>query len=194
MDILTSNQTTSNNSNTIELQESKDKWKSSRQGFLDKIVETTTTQTRLMLSEQDDIGNPAQLCEVLSKLRLEYTKIIAQEKEEHDKIIQKYNTQVANNKRWAVQLVADLSNLLHKTDINMGKTTKNKIKIRRHINRVKKNGKRESRCWRNYHPRMYPLKEKEWWEDIWKYNGETKTAEELCGKLTPIISGLRGRL
>jgi hypothetical protein len=37
---------------------------------------------------------------------------------------------------------------------------------------------------------MYQLKEKEWWE----YNGETKTAEELCGKLTPIISGLRGRL
>ena len=97
MDILTSNQTTSNNSNTIELQESKDKWKSSRQGFLDKIVETTTTQTRLMLSEQDDIGNPAQLCEVLSKLRLEYTEIIVQEKEEQAKIMQEYTNQTIGN-------------------------------------------------------------------------------------------------
>ncbi len=88
MDILTSNQTTSNNSNTIELQESKDKWKSSRQGIRDKIAETATAQARLMLSEQDDIGNPAQLCEVLSKLRLEYTEITVQEKEEQEKIMQ----------------------------------------------------------------------------------------------------------
>ena len=96
MDILTSNQTTTRKF-TIELQESKDKWKSSRQGIRDKIAETVTTQARLMLSEQDDIGNPAQLCEVLSKLRLEYTEIIVQEKEEQAKIMQEYTNQTIIN-------------------------------------------------------------------------------------------------
>jgi len=96
MDILTSNQTTTRKF-TIELQESKDKWKSSRQGIRDKIAETVTAQARLMLSEQDDIGNPAQLCEVLSKLRLEYTEIIVQEKEEQAKIMQEYTNQTIIN-------------------------------------------------------------------------------------------------
>ena len=96
MDILTSNQTTTRKF-TIELQESKDKWKSSRQGIRDKIAETATAQARLMLSEEDDIGNPAQLCEVLSKLRLEYTEIIVQEKEEQAKIMQEYTNQTIIN-------------------------------------------------------------------------------------------------
>ena len=96
MDILTSNQTTTRKF-TIELQESKDKWKSSRQEIRDKIAETATAQARLMLSEQDDIGNPAQLCEELSKLRLEYTEIIVQEKEEQVKIMQEYTEQTIIN-------------------------------------------------------------------------------------------------
>ena len=96
MDILTSNQTTTRKF-TIELQESKDKWKSLRQGIRDKIAETATTQARLMLSEEDDIGNPAQLCEVLSKLRLEYTEITVQEKEEQEKIMQEYTNQTIIN-------------------------------------------------------------------------------------------------
>lgn len=96
MDILTSNQTTTRKF-TIELQESKDKWKSLRQGIRDKIAETATTQARLMLSEEDDIGNPAQLCEVLSKLRLEYTEITVQEKEEHAKIMKEYTDQTIGN-------------------------------------------------------------------------------------------------
>ena len=101
MDILTSNQTTTRKF-TIELQESKDKWKSLRQGIRDKIAETATTQARLMLSEEDDIGNPAQLCEVLSKLRLEYTEITVQEKEEQAKIMQEYTNQtIINMKRIA---------------------------------------------------------------------------------------------
>ena len=96
MDILTSNQTTTRKF-TIELQESKDKWKSLRQGIRDKIAETATAQARLMLSEEDDIGNPAQLCEELSKLRLEYTEIIVQEKEEQAKIMQEYTNQTIGN-------------------------------------------------------------------------------------------------
>tara|TARA_B110000285_G_scaffold128234_1_gene144497 strand:- start:191 stop:730 length:540 start_codon:yes stop_codon:yes gene_type:complete len=96
MDILTSNATTTRKF-TIELQELKDKWKSLRKGIRDKIAETATLQARLMLSEKDDIGNPAQLCEELSKLRFEYTEIIVQEKEEQDKIMQTYTHQILGN-------------------------------------------------------------------------------------------------
>lgn len=96
MDILTSNQTTTRKF-TIELQESKDRWKAIRQEIRDKIAETATSQARLMLSEEDDIGNPAQLCEELSKLRLEYTEIIVQEKEEQAKIMQEYTEQTIIN-------------------------------------------------------------------------------------------------
>jgi len=96
MDILTSNQTTTRKF-SIALQESKDKWKSFRQGIRDKIAETATAQARLMLSEEDDIGNPAQLCEELSKLRLEYTEITVQEKEEQEQIMLEYTDQIICN-------------------------------------------------------------------------------------------------
>jgi hypothetical protein len=96
MDILISNTTTTKKF-TIELQESKDKWKSLRQGIRDKIAETATAQARLMLSEEEDIGNPAQLCQELSKLRLEYTEITVQEKEELRKIMNEYSSQLKNN-------------------------------------------------------------------------------------------------
>ena len=96
MDILTSNQTTTRKF-TIELQESKDRWKSTRQGIRDKIAETATAQARLMLSEEDDIGNPAQICEELSKLRLEYTEITVQEKEEQEQIMSDYMQQIMGN-------------------------------------------------------------------------------------------------
>jgi hypothetical protein len=96
MDILISNATTTKKF-TIELQESKDKWKSLRQGIRDKIAETATAQARLMLSEEEDIGNPAQLCQELSKLRLEYTEIIVQEKEEQGQIMQEYTDQTIGN-------------------------------------------------------------------------------------------------
>ena len=96
MDILTSNQTTTRKF-TIELQESNDKWKSLRQGIRDKIAETATAQARLMLSEEDDIGNPSQLCEELSKLRLEYTEITVQEKNEQCKIMKDYSIETISN-------------------------------------------------------------------------------------------------
>jgi hypothetical protein len=96
MDILTSNNTTTRKF-TIELQESLDKWKAKRQEIRDKIAETATAQARIMLSEEDDIGNPAQLCEELSKLRLEYTEITVQEKEEREKIMNDYMQQIMGN-------------------------------------------------------------------------------------------------
>jgi hypothetical protein len=96
MDILTSNNT-STRKFTIGLQESLDKWKAKRQEIRDKIAETATAQARLMLSEEDDIGNPAQLCEELSKLRLEYTEITVQEKEERERIMSEYMQQIMGN-------------------------------------------------------------------------------------------------
>lgn len=96
MDILASNQTTTRKF-TLELQESNDKWTALRQGIRDKIAKTATTQAKLMLSEQDDIGNPAQLCAVLSTLRLEYTEIIVQEKEEQAKIMKEYMDNIMGN-------------------------------------------------------------------------------------------------
>ena len=96
MNILTSN-TATTRKYTIELQESLDKWKAKRQDIRDKIAETATMQARLMLSEENDIGNPAQLCEELSKLRLEYTEITVQEKEEKERIMKTYMEEVMIN-------------------------------------------------------------------------------------------------
>ena len=96
MDILTSNATITRKF-SIELQDSKDSWKAERQNIRDKIAETATAQARLMLTEEDDIGNPAQLCEVLSKLRLEYTEITVREKEEQEQIMKDYTEQTISN-------------------------------------------------------------------------------------------------
>jgi hypothetical protein len=96
MDILTNNAKTTREF-TIALQELNDKWKALRHGIRDKIAQTATTQARLMLSEDEDIGNPAQLCEELSKLRLEYTEITVQEKEENAKIMKEYMDNIIGN-------------------------------------------------------------------------------------------------
>ena len=96
MDILTNNTTTTRKF-SIQLQESMDKYKSLRQQIRDKIAETATAQARLMLSEKQDIGNPAQLCEELSKLRLEYTEITVQEKVEKEQIMSTYMQQIMGN-------------------------------------------------------------------------------------------------
>jgi len=96
MDILINNATTTRKF-TIELQEFNDKWKSLRNDIRDKITLTVGVQSRLMLSEEEDIGNPAQLCEWLSKLRLEYTELIVQEKEERAKIMKEYMDNIMKN-------------------------------------------------------------------------------------------------
>ena len=96
MDILTNN-TTTTRTFCIQLQESMDKYRSLRQQIRDKIAETATAQARLMLSEKQDIGNPAQLCEELSKLRLEYTEITVQEKVEKEQIMSTYMQQIMGN-------------------------------------------------------------------------------------------------
>ena len=96
MDILTSNNTTTRKF-TITLQESNDKWKSLRKDLRDKISKTATTLARVMLQETEDIGNPAQMCEELSKLRLEYTEITVQEKEEREKIMKDYTDETTSN-------------------------------------------------------------------------------------------------
>ena len=96
MDILTNNAKTTREF-TIAHQELNDNWKSLRQDIRDKIAQTATTQARLMLSEEEDIGNPAQLCEELSKLRLEYTELIVQEKEERAKIMKEYMDNIMEN-------------------------------------------------------------------------------------------------
>ena len=96
MDILTSNNATTRKF-IIALQESNDKWKSLRKELRDKIAQTARQQAHRMLEDDKDIGNPAQMCEELSLLRLEYTEIIAQEKEDKDKIMKDYTDETRSN-------------------------------------------------------------------------------------------------
>ena len=66
------------------------KWIKERQRIRNKIAETATSQARLMVEATYDVGNPEQLCEELSKLRLEYTEIIVKEGEEKKKLMNEY--------------------------------------------------------------------------------------------------------
>ena len=96
MDILTSNNTTTRKF-IIALQESNDKWKSFRKMLRDKIAQTARQQASRMLEDNEDIGNPAQMCEELSLLRLEYTEITVQEKNEQCKIMKDYSIETISN-------------------------------------------------------------------------------------------------
>jgi hypothetical protein len=96
MDILTSNNTTTRKF-TIALQESNDKWNSLRKALRDKIAQTARQQASRMLEDDEDIGNPAQMCEELSVLRLEYTEITVQEKEDKEKIMKDYTDETISN-------------------------------------------------------------------------------------------------
>ena len=68
-----------------------DKWSVKRQEIRDKILFINTTiQLESMSKSSEDIGNPKLLCEELYKLRTEYDNISSQEREEKEKLIQKY--------------------------------------------------------------------------------------------------------
>jgi hypothetical protein len=83
--IKTNTATTSTFLNTSEVLE--EQWKTAKQTIRDKIASTAQSQARRMLEEE--IG-PEQLCEELSKLRLDYVSINVTENEARDKMSQNY--------------------------------------------------------------------------------------------------------
>jgi len=98
MNIIAKNTATSEKfSKTLE--ESLSRWNVQRVTVRDKIAETISTQGRLMLEADDDIdiGNPEELCNQLSKLRLKYTEIKIQEGEEQATIMLSYFNETNEN-------------------------------------------------------------------------------------------------
>jgi len=96
MNIIAKNTaTTEKYSKTLE--ESLSKWNVQRVAVRDKIAQTIATQGRMMLEADDDIGNPDELCNQLSKLRLKYTEIKVQEGEEQARIMQSYFNETNEN-------------------------------------------------------------------------------------------------
>jgi len=96
MDILAKNTATTEKYSEI-LESSLSRWNVLRVEVRDKIAETAATYARLMLEAEDDIGNPDELCNQLSKLRLKYTEIKIQEGEEQAKIMQSYFNETNEN-------------------------------------------------------------------------------------------------
>ena len=83
--IKTNSATNSTFLSTSEVLE--EQWKRAKQSIRDKIASTAQSQARRMLEEE--IG-PEQLCEELSKLRLDYVSINVTENEARDHMYQNY--------------------------------------------------------------------------------------------------------
>jgi len=96
MNIIAKNTATTEKYSEI-LESSLSRWNVLRVEVRDKIAETAATYARLMLEAEDDIGNPDELCNQLSKLRLKYTEIKIQEGEEQATIMLSYFNETNEN-------------------------------------------------------------------------------------------------
>ena len=102
MDILTANQITTTDFALI-IQEINTKYKKLKLKLKETIVETARSQAEEILAndndDDDDMGNPEELCRKLAELRLKYNSINIKKQKEIDTIMNEYCACILNNMR-----------------------------------------------------------------------------------------------
>ncbi len=97
MDILTSNSITTTTF-TTKIEEINVKYKKDREDLKKVIAETARSQAeQILANDDDDMGNPEELCNKLAELRLQYNAIVVKQKQETDSIMNKYKSEIITN-------------------------------------------------------------------------------------------------
>ena len=90
------------------LQEFDVRCKAERKRLCDIIADTLQEQAIFMQQSSNDIGNPAEICEKLVAMQLEYTELVSQEKSERKDIMKRYNAELTADTRDHPQILKDL--------------------------------------------------------------------------------------
>ena len=79
-----------------KIQENHVKYREKKANLKKVIAETARSQAQMILEDEsdDNMGNPADLCNKLAELRLQYNSIIVKQKEESDKIMSEYSNAI----------------------------------------------------------------------------------------------------
>jgi len=98
MNILTANSITTIKF-TTKIEEINIKYKKERENLKKVIAETARSHAEQILADNtdDNMGNPGELCNKLTELRLQYNAIVLKQKQETDVAMNKYKSEITTN-------------------------------------------------------------------------------------------------
>ena len=97
MDIFTANSITTTTF-TTKFEEINIKYKKEREELKKVIAKTARSQAeQILTNEDDDMGNPEELCNKLTELRLKYNTIVVKQKQETDVVMNEYKGEIITN-------------------------------------------------------------------------------------------------
>ena len=97
MNILSANQETTTRF-AVTIGEINSKYKKEREELKKVIVETARSQAeQILANDNDDMGNPEELCNKLAELRLQYNAIVVKQKQETDSAMNEYYYEITTN-------------------------------------------------------------------------------------------------